>query len=578
MSHLHKTYGPTVAVDDVSFSVRKGEIFGVIGPNGAGKTTAVECVGGLRNPDRGSISVLGLDPCRHGPLRQVVGVQLQEGSMPVRLKVDELVELFASFYPHPADTGQLLDLLDLAPKRHAYYGRLSGGQKQRVAIALALVGNPKLAILDELTTGLDPQARRDTWELVAGIRDRGVTVVLVTHFMDEAERLCDRVMLVDHGQVVALDTPAMLAERHGGTRLSFHPSQPFDYSLLTRLSEVSGLQHKDGRVVVTGTGDVLGAVVHALDGVGVEPGECRPHHRQSRGRLPPAHSASKNKLSTGGVTMTSIDTITVPRPTGRSLRRLIATETKLAYRVPVGVVLGVVVPVLLLVIFGVSPGFKKPVNPHTTITFMDDYVPVLMALTLALIGLVSLPIPMVMNRERKYLRRLSATPVAPVWLLAAEVAVNLVLAVVAMGLIVGGGVLFFNIKAPGDLGGFILAAVLADCIPGFRSRSAFIVAVSPSPPVLRCLRHGGAVPAAVLRRVVGPPPEHGSYDPPHWRLHPPRLRRAITARRVARHLSANPRARGHGRLGAGLLGGRGQTLPLGVVVTSTLTDSSAWRW
>ena len=273
VSHLRKTYGPTVAVDDLSFSVRRGEIFGVIGPNGAGKTTAVECVGGLRSFDRGSISVLGLDPCRHrGALRQVVGVQLQEGSLPVRLKVDELVELFASFYPHPADTGQLLDLLDLAPKRHAYYGRLSGGQKQRVAIALALVGDPKVAILDELTTGLDPQARRDTWELVASVRDRGVTVVLVTHFMDEAERLCDRVMLVDHGQVVALDTPAMLAERHGGgSRLSFQPSQPFDDSLLTRLPEVSGLQHKDGRVVVTGTGDVLGAVVHALDGVGVEP-------------------------------------------------------------------------------------------------------------------------------------------------------------------------------------------------------------------------------------------------------------------------------------------------------------------
>ncbi|MGO9408558.1 MAG: ABC transporter permease [Acidimicrobiales bacterium] len=179
--------------------------------------------------------------------------------------------------------------------------------------------------------------------------------------------------------------------------------------------------------------------------------------------------------------MTSIDTITVPRPTGRSLRRLIATETKIAYRVPVGLVLGVVIPVLLLVIFGVSPGFKKPVNPHTTITFMDDYVPVLMALTLALIGLVSLPIPMVMNRERKYLRRLSATPVAPVWLLAAQVAVNLVLAVVAMGLIVGGGVLFFNIKAPGDLGGFILAAALATA--SLFALGLFIAAVSPSPPV-----------------------------------------------------------------------------------------------
>ena len=218
-------YGPTVAVEDVSFSVGSGEIFGVIGPNGAGKTTAVECVGGLRTRDSGTVSVLGLDPQRErSALRQVVGTQLQEGSMPVRLRVRELVDLFASFYPHPADTSDLLDLLGLASKRNAYYGRLSGGQKQRVAIALALVGKPKVAILDELTTGLDPQARRDTWELVAGIRDRGVTVVLVTHFMDEAERLCDRVMLVEHGQVVALGTPAMLAERHGGgSRLEFPP-------------------------------------------------------------------------------------------------------------------------------------------------------------------------------------------------------------------------------------------------------------------------------------------------------------------------------------------------------------------
>ena len=151
MSHLRKSYGPTVAVEDVSFSVGSGEIFGVIGPNGAGKTTAVECVGGLRSRDNGTISVLGLDPQRErGALRQVVGTQLQEGSMPVRLRVRELVDLFASFYPHPANTNDLLDLLGLAPKRDAYYGRLSGGQKQRVAIALALVGQPKVAILDEL--------------------------------------------------------------------------------------------------------------------------------------------------------------------------------------------------------------------------------------------------------------------------------------------------------------------------------------------------------------------------------------------------------------------------------------------
>jgi len=273
VAHLHKAYGSTVAVDDVSFSVGAGEIFGVIGPNGAGKTTAVECLSGLRAPDGGTVRVLGLDPQGdRSALHQVVGAQLQEGSLPVRLRIFELVELFASFYPHPAKTDELLEVLGLGPKRRAYYGRLSGGQKQRVAIALALVGSPKVAILDELTTGLDPQARRDTWQLVANIRDRGVTIVLVTHFMDEAEQLCDRVMLVDHGQVLALGTPAMLAERHGGgSRLSFCPSRPFEDPTLTALPEVSELRHEGARVVVKGTGDLLGVVVHALDRAGVEP-------------------------------------------------------------------------------------------------------------------------------------------------------------------------------------------------------------------------------------------------------------------------------------------------------------------
>lgn len=273
VQHLHKAYGSTVAVDDVSFTVNKAEIFGVIGPNGAGKTTAVECLSGLRRPDTGSVRVFGLDPQRQRvALRQVVGVQLQEGSLPIRLKVSELVDLFASFYPHPANTDDLLELLGLTSKCRAYYGKLSGGQKQRVAIALALIGNPKVAILDELTTGLDPQARRDTWELIAGIRERGVTIVLVTHFMDEAERLCDRVMMVDRGQVVALDTPTAFAEHYGGgSHLSFRPTHPFNDALLITLPEVSGIEHVGDRVTVAGSGDLLGSVVHALESAGVEP-------------------------------------------------------------------------------------------------------------------------------------------------------------------------------------------------------------------------------------------------------------------------------------------------------------------
>ncbi|MEU9508828.1 ABC transporter ATP-binding protein [Micromonospora sp. NPDC048170] len=209
--NLRKQYADQVAVADVSLSVDEGEIFGLVGPNGAGKTTTVECVEGLRAPDSGTVRVLGLDPRRdRAAVRQKLGIQLQESQLPDRIKVWEALDLYSSFYPHPADWRALMDELGLTPKRDTVFAKLSGGQKQRLSIALALVGNPRVAILDELTTGLDPQARRDTWELVRQVRDRGVTVVLVTHFMDEAERLCDRLAVVAAGRVVAVDTPRNL--------------------------------------------------------------------------------------------------------------------------------------------------------------------------------------------------------------------------------------------------------------------------------------------------------------------------------------------------------------------------------
>jgi len=279
VADLHKEYGATVAVEDVSFAVGQGEIFGILGPNGAGKTTTVECLSGLRVPDRGTISVLGLDPQRERhTVRALVGVQLQEGSMPPKLTVGELIDLFASFYPSPADARELLELLGLASKRDDYYGRLSGGQKQRVSIALALIGNPKVAILDELTTGLDPQARRETWGLIEGVRDRGVTIVLVTHFMDEAERLCERVAVIDSGRVIATDTPVGLAEREGGgSHMRFHPSRPFDDALLTGLPEVDRLEHQGDHVVVSGIGDLLSAVISALAAAGAEAKDVQLH-------------------------------------------------------------------------------------------------------------------------------------------------------------------------------------------------------------------------------------------------------------------------------------------------------------
>ncbi|WBB71049.1 ABC transporter ATP-binding protein [Micromonospora sp. WMMD812] len=266
VTNLHKRYGDLVAVDDVSFAVEAGEIFGILGPNGAGKTTTVECVSGLRVPDGGGVSVLGLDPRGDAPdLRQRVGVQLQESQLPDRLRVAEALELYASFYRQPADPNRLIDELGLGDKRNTPYKKLSGGQKQRLSVALALIGNPEIAILDELTTGLDPQARRDAWGLIERVRDRGVTIVLVTHFMEEAERLCDRVAVIDGGRVVALDTPAGLVSRVvPEQRVRFRPSAPVEERLLTDLPEVSAVARVGSQLLVTGTGDLLHAVTSVL--------------------------------------------------------------------------------------------------------------------------------------------------------------------------------------------------------------------------------------------------------------------------------------------------------------------------
>ena len=214
---IRKSYGATVAVDEVSFEVREGEIFGLIGPNGAGKTTTMECVEGVRRPDSGVISVLGLHPVRDVyKLQERVGVQLQEAQLQKRIKVREAVQLWASLYRRPLDGDRLLEQLGLAEKRNAWFMTLSGGQKQRLFIALALINDPELVFLDELTTGLDPQARHAIWTLVRGIRDRGKTVFLTTHLMEEAERLCDRIAIVDHGRMLALGTRDELLATHGG--------------------------------------------------------------------------------------------------------------------------------------------------------------------------------------------------------------------------------------------------------------------------------------------------------------------------------------------------------------------------
>ncbi len=271
IAHLRKTYGAVTAADDVSFSVAEGEIFGILGPNGAGKTTTVECAIGLRSPDSGTVRLMGLDPqADWDELHQIVGVQLQASAMPDKLKVGEILDMYQSFYREPADIGELAGALGLAGKLNDYYKTLSGGQRQRLSVALALIGRPKIAVLDEMTTGLDPQARRDAWELIDGIRARGVTILLVTHFMEEAERLCDRVALIDHGRIVALDAPSRLAaQAQGGKTVRFLPSAPFDDRLLSELPEVARVERDGSRVVVTGTGELANAVILALAASGV---------------------------------------------------------------------------------------------------------------------------------------------------------------------------------------------------------------------------------------------------------------------------------------------------------------------
>jgi ABC-2 type transport system ATP-binding protein len=274
---IRKTYGRTVAVDEVSFDVHEGEIFGLIGPNGAGKTTTMECVEGLRRPDSGRIAIFGLDPsCDLRKLQNRIGVQLQEAQLQKRIKVWEAVDLWASVYATAIDAGRLLEQLGLTDKRDAWFMTLSGGQKQRLFIALALINDPEIVFLDELTTGLDPQARRAIWDLVRGIRDRGKTVFLTTHLMEEAERLCDRVAIIDHGRIVDIDTPVRLVERHCPERTVVLATDDEDAARRLRARPgVRSVASSDGRLTISGTGDVVTEVIRCVSEHGIHVTEFR---------------------------------------------------------------------------------------------------------------------------------------------------------------------------------------------------------------------------------------------------------------------------------------------------------------
>jgi ABC-2 type transport system ATP-binding protein len=268
VSGVRKTYGKTVAVDEVSFEVNDGEIFGLIGPNGAGKTTTMECIEGLRKPDRGTISVLGLDPFRQVyKLQERIGIQLQQAQLQKRIKVWEAVDLWASLYRKKAVEAEvLLEQLGLTDKRDAWFMNLSGGQKQRLFIALALINDPEVVFLDELTTGLDPQSRRVIWELVRGIRDRGKTVFLTTHLMEEAERLCDRVAIIEHGRIIDMDRPDKLVDRHCPERTVIVATDDASAEERFRMiPRVESVVCSDSRFTIRGRGDdLVTAVIHCL--------------------------------------------------------------------------------------------------------------------------------------------------------------------------------------------------------------------------------------------------------------------------------------------------------------------------
>jgi ABC-2 type transport system ATP-binding protein len=276
VQNLRKTYGKTIAVDDISFEVDAGEIFGLLGPNGAGKTTTVECLQALRHPDSGNVRVLGLDPLHQAQeLRRRVGSQLQESALPDRIKVWEALDLFASVASKASDWHVLLEQWGLAEKRKAGFHSLSGGQKQRLFIALSLVNNPEIVFLDEMTTGLDPAARRVAWDLIRAIRDRGTTVVLVTHFMDEAENLCNRVAIVDKGKIIASDTPQGLIASHATeVRVIFSTDKP-DLAFLGKVSGVKNISRRGDRVEVVGNGPLLALVAAALVEHGIVPSDLR---------------------------------------------------------------------------------------------------------------------------------------------------------------------------------------------------------------------------------------------------------------------------------------------------------------
>ncbi|MBN2186652.1 MAG: ABC transporter ATP-binding protein [Dehalococcoidia bacterium] len=259
---LSKNYGNLIAVNEVSFAIRKGEIFGLLGPNGAGKTTTVELIEGLRKPDAGFIKVCGIDTSeRTDRVKELIGVQLQTTTIYNRIRVGEAIELFGSYYQRSLRTDEILDEVSLNDKKNSFVEVLSGGQRQRLALALALINDPEILFLDEPTTGLDPQARRNVWDIIERLRERGKTVILTTHYMEEAERLCNRLGVMDYGKIIALDTPRdLIAKQNLESAVEFITSKGVSKGFLQKLPKVSKIT-KDGDRFVLRTKEAFQVLV-----------------------------------------------------------------------------------------------------------------------------------------------------------------------------------------------------------------------------------------------------------------------------------------------------------------------------
>ncbi|WP_425307351.1 ABC transporter ATP-binding protein [Ammonicoccus fulvus] len=274
--NVHKSYGAREVLRGIDLDITDGEVVGILGPNGAGKTTLVEAIGGLRTPDSGSISVADIDPTREDArLRQLVGMQLQQCRLPAKITPAEALDLFGSFYPEPRATEELLERFGLSDQRGQHFEKLSGGQQQRLSVALALIGRPRIAILDELTTGLDPAARREIWSYLDGLTAEGTTILLVTHSMEEAEYLCDRVAILDGGRIVAEGTPAEISGTGAAQVITFVPSATLDHEVLSGLPGITGVSLDNGRFTVTGDAAAPQTVLAALSGRAIRAEQLR---------------------------------------------------------------------------------------------------------------------------------------------------------------------------------------------------------------------------------------------------------------------------------------------------------------